>query len=238
MPSIEIPQQYLNSERYCPVCETGCEKFGPYGDAEVPDARCPNCTTMERYRLLYLYLKNETDFFTSPRTVLDIGPRTEFSKICLKQKRLKYVSIDLSSPRAMVKSDITKLAFPPNTFDTIFCYHVLEHVPEHPALVEIRRVLKPGGVVYFQVPIDINRHETFEVPNAKPEDYERLYGQKDHLRVYGLNFPQVVERAGFDVVQIKYVDSFSGSERLKLGLKDTYRLKNYTTCEDMYLASK
>lgn len=238
MSNIEIPEEFRSFNRYCPVCNTGSDSFGSYGDAKVPDARCPNCTTMERYRLLYLYLRNETNFFSKKQTVLDIGPRTEFSRLCSNQENLTYVSIDLSSPRAMIKSDITQLPFSQNSFDTIFCYHVLEHVPEQKALRELHRVLKPEGNIYIQVPIDISRSSTFEVSGAKPEDYEILYGQKDHLRVYGTNFSKVLKNAGFRVQQIKYINKFDEAERVKLGLKDTYKLSNYYTCEDIFIASK
>ncbi len=149
MSRFEIPKQYIDSERFCPICMKGSASFGPYGDAEVPDARCPNCTTMERYRLLYLYLINETDFFKKRHTVLDIAPRNEFAQICKDTPSLRYVSVDLMSKRAMTHADITRLSLPSNTFDYIFCYHVLEHVPELPALAELYRVLEPNGSLFI-----------------------------------------------------------------------------------------
>lgn len=63
---------------------------------------------------------------------------------------------------------------------------------------EIFRVLKPGGWAILQVPIDTNRHTTLEDDAINTPKY---YWQKDHLRPYGSNYPNILEEIGFQYVQ-------------------------------------
>jgi len=225
--------------RYCPICDKFVARFEPWGVTNRPDSQCPSCKTPERYRLLYLYLAEETDFFNKENTVLDIGPLKGFSQACLRYANLKYVSIDLTSTRAVAKMDLTHLGFPNNCMDFIICYHVLEHVPnDTQALNELFRVAKPGGKILLQLPIDINRRETFYNPSTSQENHGETYGQHDHVRVYGNDFQKIVEAAGFQVERVRYVEQFSPEQQTLMGLKDTYDLSLYRTCEDLFLASK
>ena len=74
-----------------------------------------------------------------------------------------YTSVDLESPLAMHKEDLTKLSFKDNVFDAILCYHVLEHIEDDKkAISELFRVLKPNGWAILQTPIDEDREHTFE----------------------------------------------------------------------------
>lgn len=237
---INIPEnENPEMKRYCPVCNEFSTGFEPFGVKKRSDVRCPRCKTFERYRLLYLYLIQETDFFDKPNRVLDIGPLKGFSRVCQQASNLQYTSIDRFSTRAIHFMDITRLGLPDNYFDYTICYHVLEHIPEdNLALSEIARVMKPDGQVFFQVPIDIHRENTSYDPTTDEKDCERVYGQHDHIRIYGQDFQQALERGGFNVRRINYVGQFSGKERELMGLKDTYPLLLYETSEDMFIASK
>jgi predicted SAM-dependent methyltransferase len=120
---------------------------------------------------------------------------------------LDYVSADINSPLAMVKMDITNIPCEDNSFDTILCSHVLEHVmDDQKAMRELFRVLKPEGWAILQVPIDCERDKTFEDPNiVSPEDREKFFGLSDHVRVYGLDYKDRLEKAGFKVKVDHYV---------------------------------
>ncbi|MDD4859887.1 MAG: class I SAM-dependent methyltransferase [Dehalococcoidales bacterium] len=137
-----------------------------------------------------------------------------------RMKNLDYVSIDLESPVAMLKMDITNLQFPDNYFDCALVYHVLEHVPEDKkAMTEIYRVLKPGGWAILQVPI--NRQQTLEVPNVTtPEEREKFFGQRDHVRVYGLDYKDRLETAGLKVTVDSYCRQLGDSLIKKYGLME------------------
>lgn len=121
-------------------------------------------------------------------------------------KNLEYVTTDLNSPLAEVKADICNLPFQSNSFDIIFCNHVLEHIPDHlKALSELFRVLKPGGWGIFQVPQDLDLEVTFQDDTITDEAQRRIiFGQYDHVRVYGRDYFEILAAAGFKVTAIDY----------------------------------
>lgn len=98
-----------------------------------------------------------------------------------------YLSADLGSPHAMVRMDITDTRVASDSFDLIYCSHVLEHVRDDRAAIrEMFRVLKPGGRALIMVPL--SEGPTLEDPAViDPAERERLYLQSDHLRLYGLD---------------------------------------------------
>jgi len=85
-------------------------------------------------------------------------------------------------------------------------HHVLEHIPDDKkAMSEILRVLKPSGWAILQVPILAEK--TIEDPIVRsPEERERVYGQFDHVRAYGLDYKDRLEDAGFIVTVDNFVN--------------------------------
>jgi predicted SAM-dependent methyltransferase len=166
-----------------------------------PGQRCPSCGARERHRHLWLYLRDKTDFFSERLRVLHFAPERPLEQRFAALSNLDYVSTDLDRSRAMVKADITALPFSDRSFDVILCSHVLEHVvDDRRALRELFRVLKPSGWAVVQVPTSRRLSETFEDPTiVSPEDRERVYGQTDHVRIYGRDFAERVREAGFTV---------------------------------------
>ena len=64
--------------------------------------------------------------------------------------------------------DIHDLRFPDQTFDMVVCNAILEHVEDPIAAInQLRRVLKPGGYAWIEVPFLFPYH-------AAPEDYWRV----------------------------------------------------------------
>lgn len=129
----------------CAATVTG--KFMPYGYVNSREnALCPHCLALERHRLMWLYLQNETDFFEAPARVLHIAPEYCFLKRFGRLPQLDYVTADLESPLAKVKMDVQRIPFPDGEFDVIFCNHILEHVDDdRQAMRELFRVMRPGG---------------------------------------------------------------------------------------------
>ena len=192
----------------CPVCTAEFRKFMPYGREARSNALCPNCLALERHRLLWLYLKEDTDFFTAPRKMLHIAPELCFIDRFKALDNLDHISADIESPLADVKMDIHKMPFEDNSFDVIFCNHVLEHVEsDHIAMTEMKRVLKPGGWAILQIPIFTPwRDTTIEDPSIQdPKERERLFGQDDHVRMYGKDYPERIKKAGFEVDENRFV---------------------------------
>lgn len=198
----------------CPVCGAHYRRFMPYGYVNPRgNALCPRCLALERHRLMWLYLKNETDFFETPARLLHVAPERCFLKRFEKLPALDYVTADLESPLAKVKMDIQRIPFPDGEFDVIFCNHILEHVDDdRRAMREMYRVMRPGGWGIMLSPVNMERETTYEDPSiTDPAERERHFGQKDHLRDYGRRLSE----AGFDVEEIDYVRSLS-PEAVKL----------------------
>lgn len=212
-------------ERECPCCGWTGKEFSPCPYGPIPrrkNAECPRCQSLERHRLYYLFLKDVIPESRSIR-VLHFAPEKALAELFATYKNIEYIGADLnpdsSMPESTVKQDITKLTFPDNYFDIIFCSHVLEHVEnDHAAMSELRRVLRPGGFAILQAPIhDVYQgkqlQQTFEDPSAKtPELREKLFGQKDHVRVYARDYKDRLEKAGFKVKIEKHINSFSKAE--------------------------
>jgi SAM-dependent methyltransferase len=210
---------YLKGNTYTdPIDGKSFRKFLPYGYGEQrPNVLSPSTFSLERHRLIWLYLKNETDFFSAPKKVLHIAPEQCFLKLFKKQKNLSYTSADLYSPIADVKADICDLPFNDNVFDVVFCNHVLEHIEDDTkAISELYRVLKPGGLGIFQIPQDLSlakTYEDFSITSSK--DRKKHFGQYDHVRVYGKDYFDRLRSVGFKVHEIDYSKTLSEDSIIK-----------------------
>lgn len=198
---------YRGSTYTDPIDGKSFRTFLPYGyENQRPNVLSPSTLSLERHRLLWLYLKNETDFFYKPAKVLHVAPEQAFYKRFKNLAHLNYTTTDLHSPLADVKADICHLPFKDNSFDVVLCNHVIEHIPdETKALSEIYRVLKPKGFAVLQVPQDLNRDHTFEddqITDAK--ERAKLFGQYDHVRIYGRDYFDKLRQAGFIVSEVDY----------------------------------
>lgn len=195
-----------------PIDGKSFKTFLPYGYGhQRNNVLSPSTLSLERHRLLWLYLQNETDFFTKDLKVLHFAPEQAFYKRFRKQKNLDYITTDLESPLADVKADICNLPFEDNSFDFILCNHVLEHIPDDKkAMEELYRILKPGGVGVFQIPQDLNRDITFEDDSiVDKEERARIFGQYDHVRVYGRDYFDKLRAIGFKVDEVDYTKTLT-----------------------------
>ena len=207
---------FLRGNTYTdPIDGKSYRRFLPYGYAKVREnVLAPGTLSLERHRLFWLYLKNETTFFSAPLRVLHFAPEQAFVQKFKKQKNLTYTTTDLNSPIADVKADICDLPFKDNSFDFIICNHVLEHIPDDTkAMQELYRVLAPSGTAIVQVPYDAKREITFE-DNTITDQRERtrIFGQYDHLRVYGMDYFKKLSSIGFEVNALDYTSSMTSDD--------------------------
>lgn len=202
----------------CNVCNKHFSRFLSYGATVRTNVLCPNCLSLERHRLMWMYLQNETDFFTKDKTVLHIAPEQCFLKRFKGMKNLKYTTADIVSPIADVKMDLHHAPFEDNSFDVIFCNHVLEHVDDDKQCMrELYRIMKPGGFGIFQVPIDYSRETTYEDKNIiTPEDREKHFWQKDHMRLFGRDYNKQLETVGFKVECNTMAKTAANADRYRL----------------------
>jgi len=220
---LKLASLFLRGEgSVCEICGNRYRRFLPYGRLRArSNALCPGCLSLERHRLIYRYLKTKTDFFNKKTDVLHIAPEKCFLKPFRLQHDTGYVTADLESPWADVKMDIHKMPFPDNSFEFVICNHVLEHVADDLlALSEIKRVLRPGGTAILQVPFFSPVPErTFEDPSVKDEtEREKLFGQRDHIRRYGKDYPDRIESVGLKVNEERFAFDFSPTECTNLGI--------------------
>jgi SAM-dependent methyltransferase len=214
--------RYSGSKYFCPICEKGFNRFLKGPDTTRENSRCPGCSSLERQRLLWLYLVKEVKIKDKNITLLNIAPDYALQSKLKTLNNINYTSIDLDSSLAMHKADITNLNFSDNSFNAIICYHVLEHVEDdRKALSEMFRILKSDGWAILQSPIDLNRDITFENSAIKlPEERRKAFGQKDHVRIYGKDYNKRLENAGFIVIEDNFIDNFSPQEKEKYLLDD------------------
>lgn len=187
----------------CPVCGRRFSHFLAHrGQA---NARCPLCGSMERHRLLWLWLRAESDFFTAPLRVLHFAPEFGIKQRLSRQSNLNYATADLGSRLADEHFDITEIPHPDGSFDVILCNHVLEHVAEdRKAMQELHRILRPGGWAVLMTPVGKGVPMT-EEGVIDPDARLRRFGQEDHVRLYGQDFYDRLRDAGFEVEVVDYV---------------------------------
>ncbi|MFK7899464.1 MAG: class I SAM-dependent methyltransferase [Cyclobacteriaceae bacterium] len=196
----------------CPISEKSYRTFLPYGaHTQRPNVLCPGNYSLERHRLLWLYLQQKTDFFTSPKRMLHVAPEQCYYKKFKDRINLDYTTADLYSPLADIKMDLHDIPLEDNMYDVIFCNHVMEHVDDdHRCMSELYRVLKPGGFAILQVPQDFTNEETLEDPAVTdPKERERLYWQQDHVRLYGKDYGKRLQKAGFTVKEDYFASELS-----------------------------
>lgn len=213
---------FLKGDRYTdPIDGKKFKSFLPYGYENPRDnVLSPSTFSLERHRLLWLYLKNETSFFKDQLKVLHFAPEQAYYKRFRNLRNLDYTTTDLNSPLADIKADICNLPFENDSFDIILCNHVLEHIPDDTkAMQELYRILKPGGMGVLQIPQDLTRKSTFEDDSiTDKKERAKIFGQYDHVRVYGLDYFDKLRSIGFKVEEVDYTSNFSEEEI------DRYRL--------------
>lgn len=222
---------YAGDRVFCPCCEGSFSKFLTFGLQRRPNAMCPKCLSLERHRLLWLYLKNQTNLLSASLKFLHVAPEYLLQKLLAALPNINYLSADLQPNQAMVQMDITDIQYQDNVFDAILCSHVLEHIPNDlKAMQELYRVLKPGGWAILQVPIEPKLEKTIEgSPDLSPEERERLFGHHDHVRTYGRDYLERLEKAGFTVKVDSYAQHLGIEKMKKFGLMAD---------EDIYFCTK
>lgn len=203
---------YRGNNVECPISGRTYRKFLPYGRLESREnALCPDSLSLERHRLMWLFLKEKTDFFTGKHKLLHIAPELCFIPVFRRMENLEYHTADLESPLADIRLDVQNMPFEDFTYDIVFCNHVLEHVDDDiQAMKEIYRVLKPGGWAILQSPVYPEIGPTLEVKDADtPRKREQIYGQDDHQRKYGNDYALRLRSAGFLVREDDYVKTLS-----------------------------
>jgi len=213
----------------CPFCHYQAKNLSPTG-LSIPVLKekevigggyrlggCFKCGSTDRERLIYLYLDKVYKLFGRGKEIkiLHIAPEKTLSDVLLNQNFKNYVCGDLFTPgynypEHVINLNVLSIPFDDNYFDLIICNHVLEHIPNDiDAIKEIYRVLRNGGIAILQVPISKNSEVTFEdFSITDPKEREIVFGQFDHVRIYGQDYPTRLEKSGFKVERINISENY------------------------------
>jgi ubiquinone/menaquinone biosynthesis C-methylase UbiE len=171
-----------------------------------------------------MFLKENTRVFKENIDLLHVAPEKVFYDIFRNQENINYLTADLNDKphHVMEKMDIQDIQYPDNTFDFIYCSHVLEHVPDdRKAIDELYRVLKPNGKALIMVPLNRSLDKTLEDQSYNtPELRLKHYHQSDHLRYYGPDFTDKLEDAGFKILldEIEFIENIDEEDIKKYGI--------------------
>lgn len=205
---------------YCVCCNHSFSKFLKKGNGIEfrNNAVCPCCGSLERTRLLYLYLKNETEIFNNEPKILHIAPEIALKKHFLKNSN--YYDADINPNLAKHQMDITSINFEDNTFDFIICSHVLGNISdENKAINELYRVLKKNGIILVLSLIDPNLEVTLENKLISTEEEKlKTYGEKDLQRLYGNDLIHKLKKDYSQVIKIDYRTNFTKEEQRRFSL--------------------
>lgn len=212
-------------ERYeCPFCGFRSKDLAPLGIDSLAARRyktigmgvrlgmCWSCRAKDKEKLIYIYLRDvEKIFDGNPLRLLHIAPENIIAKRILPVQNIDYVCGDFFAkgymyPPYVQNMNVLELPCRDEDFDMVICNHVLEHIEDdRKAMRELYRVLKKGGKGIIQVPMSKNIEKTLEDCTVKTEK-ERLkkFGQKDHLRLYGTDYKERLEKCGFEVELIHF----------------------------------
>lgn len=223
--SVKFWLAYGGLRFYCPLCGGYFRKLKPFGQNPRPHAQCPRCGSLERHRLLYLYLKNKTNLFRAKTNVLHFAPEQALSDILRKHPALNYWTADRAMREASLRCDLLKLPFQDQSVDVILCVHVLEHIPEdRTAMKELCRILKPDGWALLQVPIREHPETLEDLSITDPRERLRLFGNTGHVRYYGYDYKDRLEAAGFEVHVEEYARALGPKTVARLRLPPRERI--------------
>jgi len=224
---------YRGDNAECPCCEGRFRRFRRHSGR--PNARCPRCASLERHRLQWLWLRGQRDIFEERLDFLHFAPEIAFEQRLSVLPNLSYTGADLLPKGEQVRVDIMDIQFEDASFDVILCNHVLGEVPDdRRAIVELHRILRPGGRLIAQMPVDHDHAETSENRRPAPEPGERQ-PTGANIRRYGRDFVDRLAAPGFAVEEIRFLETLPEAERRRYALDE---VGGKATGNDIYVATK
>lgn len=201
---------------YCPCCNNGLRSFKAGRFTDRPnkysferykgirqEVECPICESIPRHRIMATWMDAHKDELQNKKILyfaLEKG-----INLWLKRNGIQVTTADLYAS-ADLKLNIEDTRLPDSSWDWIVCNHVLEHVTDYKkALRELYRILKPAGNLIISFPILESLPTLIEETEHTEENKKKrlsLYGQADHLRIFGRDSKDILESIGFDVTVI------------------------------------
>lgn len=213
---------YKGDVVFCVCCQSSFKAFAPFGVTKMPNRLCLQCDSLERDRLLWMYLEKCTNLYNEPVRLLHVAPERLFYHKFSSVETIDYNPVDMfpaSYPEGTKFLDLLNNDVPSNSYDAIICNHVFQYIEEdRKAMKAVYRMLKPGGWAILQVPIDWKREVTYEdYTITDPKERERVFGLSEHVRWYGKDYPSRLESVGFNVKSDDFIESFTREEIARYG---------------------
>lgn len=189
------------AQRCCPICEYE-GWFEAFGRPPRLDARCPGCRSLERHRLFHLALTRDglDAAIDASAPVLHFAAEAPLEPL-LRERFARYQTADLFRP-ADLTLNIEQIDLPDASYGLVIANHVLEHVDDQKAAAEIGRILRPGGIFIAMTPVIEGWDQTYENAEVDGDEARVLhFGQGDHVRYYGRDFRQRIERGGLTLMR-------------------------------------
>ncbi len=217
---------YIGRGKECPICGTKRRGFLPYGytkSSQRDNALCPNCLSLERHRLLWLYITRETSLFEELPKLLHIAPEVSFIKPlrrAYRSKKSDYITADLESPLSDMHFDVQQIPLADESFEVVICNHIMEHITDDRlAMRELHRIMRSGGWGIILAPVEPDRAETFEDDTiTDPKERTAIFGQYDHRRIYGRDYICRLREAGFEAQAINFYDTLTTEEQSRYAI--------------------
>lgn len=189
----------------CNLCGQAVDEFGPYQGgwsaaprlmvvlgmvgSDLDHWACPHCGAHDRERHLWMYL-NRLGLLQRfvGADVLHFAPEKRLVRQLLSAGASRYVRADLYPTAPEIeKVDLLAMRFDDASFDIVIANHVIEHVADdRVALLEIRRVMRSHAFAVLQTPYCAKLAHTIEDPAVVDDEARtQLYGQADHVRLFG-----------------------------------------------------
>jgi SAM-dependent methyltransferase len=183
------------------------------------DSRCPSCISVERHRLIAL-ADRERNFFQG-KDVLHFAPEPGMKAYINSRHPKRYVTCDYNGEGVDLQIDIQDIKIPDNSFDVVYCSHVLEHVDEARSIPELYRIVRPGGLLLAMVPLIEGWDQSYidDSKTKNEEDRTLYFNQEDHIRFYGRDFRARLEKPGFVVEEYTAVEPYVSRHALIRGEK-------------------
>ncbi|MFO7655363.1 MAG: methyltransferase domain-containing protein [Candidatus Krumholzibacteriia bacterium] len=190
--------------RECPVCGWRGRRFRAFlsADEVIGDSICPECGSFDRHRLLVTGVRGELGACPGrgPEVMLGFSLSSAMRYLLEHEglRRCYRTDAQLSDRRFCpdLITDLRCACVRTAGVDWLFCSHVLEHIEElEPAVDELARMLRPGGLAWIQVPL----HPGLERSRRIPVDPHRAHA---HAWQFGLDFGEFLARADWTVREV------------------------------------
>lgn len=212
---------YFGVSKYCPLCNNHIRTFVAHKNDpfKIYDSLCPICGCKSTHRRNWLTMSELIRVNNAPIKLLHVAPEPGIALLLSREKKVDYVSGDIRPGVGQLTFDICDIPFEEDTFDFIYCCHVLMMLKnDQPAMGELFRVLKKGGLALIENPVAENQ---MTIEPATASERMRQFNDENIMRLYGNDYRKRLESSGFTVTNININSTSKDFNRMELYIGTT-----------------